>query len=406
MAIPENRPPIEIGLVLAGEFTGSQQRLLKAVKTRLAAELEMRLPAFLWQLPISIRRDIAENSREQSSELLRQATEERNLHGWDFALLIIDHELIAHYRSFALAALSRPLDAAVISTSRIFPDSDGPGNHTDLPDDDLVIARITTLLLRALAHLGGLKSRKEPKSLLNNPGSPAELDAMDVLSEQEERELIETLTNVADQRLEETMGAPRSSPIHSAAFVLRAGIINREQIVESLIAARPWQFPRRLSRLTTAAVTTVTLLMMTAEGWDLGLSQSWQVMLWLSLIVIGMTTQYICVGQKLLLNRSAIQQEQIAVTHISAYGIVLCGLLVTWLYMFTFALAATYLLFPQVLVSQWIGTETDGHSLITLASYAKMGSFCASLGILIGALGASFEDQYHFQHVIFVDEEL
>ena len=31
--------------------------------------------------------------------------------------------------------------------------------------------------------------------------------------------------------------------------------------------------------------------------------------------------------------------------------------------------------------------------------------FVAALGILVGALGASFEDQTYFRHVAYVDEE-
>jgi len=35
-----------------------------------------------------------------------------------------------------------------------------------------------------------------------------------------------------------------------------------------------------------------------------------------------------------------------------------------------------------------------------------LSAFVASLGLLIGAFGASFEDQYYFRHVTHVDEEL
>ena len=35
-----------------------------------------------------------------------------------------------------------------------------------------------------------------------------------------------------------------------------------------------------------------------------------------------------------------------------------------------------------------------------------MSAFVASVAILIGALGASFEEQHYFRHVIFVDEEI
>ncbi len=51
------------------------------------------------------------------------------------------------------------------------------------------------------------------------------------------------------------------------------------------------------------------------------------------------------------------------------------------------------------------GREESIHA-ITPISYLKMATFCASVGLLIGALGASFQEQTHFQHVNFVDDAL
>lgn len=397
-----SRPPIEIGLIVAGRFSLSERRLLQDVESSFKHLLERRLPEFDWRIVISRRRDIGERGREESTELLRLATEERDLYRWDFAIVLINEELLAHYRSFALAVLSRPLDAAVISTARLIPDAEGPGLDDGHTEESEVVDRITTVMLRSIAHLGGLRASKNPESLLYRPESPDDLSQMVVLTPAELQELKDNLSEVADLRLEESSKARQSA----WRFLLRATFINREQILETIVAARPWQFPRRLSRLTTAAVSTVALLLMSAESWDLGLNQSWTSLSCISLFNLTLTTVYISFRQHLLLSRSSHHREQIAVTRVSAIGIVLTGLALTWGVMFSLAIMAATLLFSPELINQWTSSPESSIQAITPASYFKMATFCASVGLLIGALGASFEEQTHFQHVIFVDDEL
>ncbi len=172
------------------------------------------------------------------------------------------------------------------------------------------------------------------------------------------------------------------------------------------MVARPWQFPRRLSRLTTAAVSTVALLLMSAESWDLGLSRSWTSLACISLFILTLTTVYISFLQHRLLSRCSYHREQIAGTRVSTIGLVLTGLVLTWGVMFTLAILAAALLFSPELISQWTSSTEESLNAITPISYLKMAIFCASVGLLIGALVASFEGQTHFQHVIFVDDEL
>lgn len=43
--------------------------------------------------------------------------------------------------------------------------------------------------------------------------------------------------------------------------------------------------------------------------------------------------------------------------------------------------------------------------VLTLQHYLSHAGLVAALGIVIGALGASFERQYYFQHITYVDEE-
>jgi hypothetical protein len=54
-------------------------------------------------------------------------------------------------------------------------------------------------------------------------------------------------------------------------------------------------------------------------------------------------------------------------------------------------------------VQNWAASEANP---IGADDYAVFVAFVASLGLLIGALGASFESQDYFRHITYVDEEI
>lgn len=405
------RPPLEIGILLAAHATSREKRLVRRSVARLRADLERWFPGFAWSLPVQERRDVDDERPAPSATLLRLAAEAREAATWDFALLVTPAELVARYRSFALAALSRPLDAAVVSTSRIVVEASADARSGAVPerdeaarasDDDVIVDRLATLLLHAVAHLGGVPAARERDALLYRPRTPGDLDRMSSFDGGEIVELNRAFADIADARLEEI--DPHPGP--RSRFVLRAAWINREEIGEAVLAARPWEFPLRLSRLTTAAVSTVAILLMTAESWDLGLSQGHGTLVTLALLVLGLTSAFVVARQHLLLARGHQLREQLVVSGLSAILIVVAGLAVTWACMFALALLASATLFPAGLVAGWAASLHLAPTDIGASSYLKMSTWCASLGLLIGSLGASFEDQQHFQHIIFVDEEL
>ena len=402
-----HRPPLEIGVVLAGRPEPRERRLALRAARRLGTDLARWFPGFDWRVEPVERRELAGHGREASATLLRVAAEERDAAAWDFALMIVPDELVARYRSFALAALSRPLDAAVVSTARLVVEparaDEGPtAGGPDPSDDEVIVDRLATLLLHAVAHLGGIRAARDRDALLYRPDTPKDLDRMTSFSARELAELGDAFADIADARLEETDAPERPR----AGFAARAAWINREVIAEAVVAARPWEFPRRLSRLTTAAVSTVAILLMTAESWDLGLSQGGATLAGLALVVLGFTSAFVTSRQHLLLARGRRPSEQLVVTEVSAVLIVVAGLATTWGGMFALAWIATAVLFDETLVRAWAGSVALAPGDVGALTSLKMSTWCASLGLLIGSLGASFEDQHHFQHIIFVDEEL
>jgi hypothetical protein len=200
-----------------------------------------------------------------------------------------------------------------------------------------------------------------------------------------------------EEQLDKTKGG-------TGGFYIRALWLLRKDIMSAVLQAKPWQFPFRLSRLTTAALSTLLILMMTAEAWDLGMSQQ---LLWMSIFSLGVllgTSLFIVKRQKLLLRRSQRRlTEQIVVTNVASSLIVMVGMAVTYLMLFSLTLLFAEALFMEPLVASW-AASLDGR--IGLPNYLSLAQLTASLGLLIGALGASFEGQDYFRHIAYVDEEL
>lgn len=400
--VQSDKQPLEIGLVYAGRLSARERSLLKLAELNLRVELSRWFPDFTWTVNSSVRRDIGDVRREESSNLLREAADERDTRHWDFVFLFTPNELIPHYRSFAMVALSRPMDAAIISTARLVPHAEGPGMDDEGLPQDVVVNRITTLLLHALGHLTGLKSSSDNRHIMFRPDGTRALDSMIEFTTEEQHDINTILSAIADERLEES----NDHIVSSLHFALRATRINRGEILDAVKAARPWEFPLRLSRLTTAAVSTVSLLLLTAESWDLALSQTWAELSIMALSVLLLTTLFVAFKQRLLLNRKRHMKEQLVVTRAAALLIVLCGLAVTWLGMFLLALLASSALFHTDVISAWAASSHFEPGDINTVIHLEMAMFCGSIGLLIGSLGASFEDQQHFQHIIFVDQEL
>jgi len=393
MTESDNPLPLDIGIIIAGRMDAETRQLVAQSIRRFGQDLRHWFPDFHWRIGTTQRRDIGEFRREESSELLRQAAEIRGVDQQDVTLLITADELIAHYRLFALAALSRPLDAAVISTARLIGESN---------TSDTVVDRLATLMMHALAHIAGSRASADRQHLLHHPQAPGDLDAMQRFYERDLVDLRQAFREIADTRLEDAAG-PSSSRWR---FALKAININRSEIADAVRAARPWEFPQRLSRLSTAAVSTLAVLLMTAEGWDLGLSQSASTLALTSLFVLALTTTFVVHRQQLLLSRHQHLSEQLIVTRTAALLIVVTGLATTWSAALLLALLATCTLFENALIAAWAVASALEANAVGWTERLKMASFSASISLLIGALGASFEEQHHFRHVIFVDEEL
>ena len=78
------------------------------------------------------------------------------------------------------------------------------------------------------------------------------------------------------------------------------------------------------------------------------------------------------------------------------------GMATTWLGLYVLTLLFGLILFTDTLAAAW-AASVEGP--IRFAHHSVMAGFVAALGLVIGALGASFEGGVYFRHVTFIDEE-
>jgi hypothetical protein len=392
---------IEIGVIVAGPLDLVDSRAAKLAVEQTDARLSEMFPGFTFDFFEVKRPEMMGGGRVEPSVLLQQALEERDARHWDFAFVLTAAELVGNYSPYCFAALSRPLDAAAISLSLIDPQALGV-EVNDAERVERIARRLSRLMLHALGHLTGLPKSDHPNDLLFHPPNAQALDHMAALDAENHERQRAALAQIADQRLEE--GAGRR--LGRASFAARAAWINRRQIIQAVRAARPWEFPKRLSRLTIASFSALAILFITAESWDLALAQRLDRVVALIGGVLIATTIYVVLRQQLLVRRRKQRSEQSVVTSISAFAIVFIGMLATWTSLFAVGCLLAQLLFPGELIATWAASTLDNGRQVEWAARAQMAMFSASLALLIGALGASFESQHYFRHIIFVDEEI
>lgn len=298
------KPPLEIGLVIAGRMDDARMQAVETMRNRLAGRLQRDFDQFRWVLRIVNRSETRwrrpGSVRVEPTELLEIGQTERESYRWDFIIVITQSDLRTHDKPFAMGIVARVQDAAILSTSRLDPEG---VSATARPQDrgDLLATRLLALALHALGHLNGLAHSDDPHNIMYEPATPADLNTMASWTAEQKEDVAANLRLIADVRLEEQVDVLRSSRL---SFYLKGTWVNRHEIADAVLQAHPWEFPRRLARLTTAAFSTALILLMTAETWDLASSVSPGKLLILIVIALSVTTAFVTARQRLLVRRT------------------------------------------------------------------------------------------------------
>lgn len=389
---------IEIGLLYTGSrFDDTYQAVLQA-RDRLQSRLNAAFGEFAWTLAVHCRPMRSTASPVEPVDLLQTGHEERDHAEWDFGIVVTPADLVCRYKPFALAIVSRSLDLAIVSLYRL-------KNTEETDADDLapLAANIERVALHCFGHLNGLRDVSDPENVMFDLRGPDDLAGVVSFDDPQIADMRSSLRQIADVRLEEKQEAERIPLWH---FYARSIWINGHEIADALWQAKPWEFPIRLGRLSAAAISSVLLLLITAETWDLALNQTPGSVGLLFGLALLLTTGYVVKRQRLLVARRKRRvTEQAVIGNIASVGIVFIGMATTAAVLLVLSFSAGAALFPATLVASW-ASSVDVSRSAPPGGYALMAVFVSSIGILIGALGASFEEQHHFRHVVLVDEEV
>jgi len=390
---------IVVGWLIVDRLGKVETRALSDARDHMLASLEQTFEQFTWRMPVVQRLGPRQREATEPVKLLKDGLQERDLQHWDFTFVVTRTPLQAHYKPYALAVPSRALGVAVVSTSHLTSQA-GFGVVPSQELGNLLSSRMVAVGLHLLADLNGLSHSTQPTRFTFESSTASDLDGMHRFSDGERKLLYARLADVADTRLEEKPGALHGG---SLRFYLKAIRIGLDDIVSAVVQAKPWQFPYRLNRLTTAATTTLVIFLMTAEVWDLGVDKALSFVAGLSFLALVITSTFIVKHHKLILHRGGRElTEQTVIKNVSIVIVVFLGMVTTFLLLFALSSLFMLALFDSGLVHEWTGSSPN---TLHAKNYLALAGMISSLGILIGALGASFEEEYHFQHIIYVDEE-
>lgn len=388
------RPAVEIGCVIAGslhpiDFAASRDALKDVVQL-----LEEGLPEFDWRIRIVHRREVLLEAPVDPMRLLDLGIQERDVGRWDFTFVLTEAELRALDSSFMLGAPSQVADVALLSTSRL-----DPAFRLEEADDAqrraVLKRRLRALLMHLFGHLNDLPHAEEREDFMFDLSREMDLDVMDTFGEDAWRRLRARVHEVADPRMEE-----RTSP-GVLPFTMAVLWNSRRELLRGIRRIAPWEFPIRYGRLTTAAVSIEVILVVTAEAWELGMSQGLWSSIILSSIALLSASAYLVKRQHLVSHFATQRSEQAVVTSVALVSSVLLGMATTYSMLFVTTWLVAKLLFRPALVHSW----TPSLLHVGEAHYLAMSAFIAAMGIIVGALGASFEQESYFRRVTMLDEE-
>lgn len=156
---------LDVGWIVVGELDEEDRRAVQQARDRVQQFLAKNLSEFTWRMPIVQREEGTAARRLEPTELFDCGTEERSIKRWDFVLLITAADLVSHYKSDTLAALSRSLEMAVISTSRIEPRARRSDANAE-QRVEVMSRRLATLAIHAIGHWGGLNHHESADNYL------------------------------------------------------------------------------------------------------------------------------------------------------------------------------------------------------------------------------------------------
>jgi predicted Zn-dependent protease len=392
-AAPE--PLIEIGWVAATSLRATRELAehVEAAAARVQEELSAAFDHYRFRC-VAVQRvlPLAGGQRE-CIDLIELGAAEREERHWDFACVVSEEDLRPHTKPMVLGAPASSLNVCALSLARLR--SASLVNRGGRDDSATLVERVVSLFLHLFGHLNDLAHEEDPASYMFAIRTSQDLDRSNRYSERAMVALDLELAKEADPRVEE-------EPLERGVirFYLEAVWRNRRDIVQSVLKARPWTLVFRLAKLATTAASTLIVTMLAEESWRVGTALSpWQLVFG-GLLSVLLTTAYVLQRHGLfgLAGRNSPTEQRVAATVSVALTITL-GMATTYALLFLLGFGLAQVALPPTLLTDWVNHD------VTVRNYVAMAGFVATLGVVIGALGASFEEGRYFRHTAIIDEE-
>ncbi|SDY94487.1 hypothetical protein [Citreimonas salinaria] len=384
----EKRPKVEIGWLLEGDLTSEKREVARSAAAAVQRSLATWMPDFDWVTETLDRPTTADFGRIEPVRLLDAAEADRDLRSWDFVFVVTARELHGRELSRVLGMTSGIFATALVSTAFL----DDPVRH-EAP----LASRLHAFAMHLFGRLNGHVPDRS-STWMRQVEDAEDLDGMEGFEPAVVADLAKRMAEVADLRVEE-MGDERQGRL---GFYARSLWQNRSHLPRAILRMRPWSFPLKLRRLTTAAGSALAVLVMTAESWEVAANLSAATILVLSIAAVAVTSVYLIRVQHLVTARQGPLREQRAVSNAGTIIAVGAGMAVTYAVVLAVAWLLAFGLFGDPLIASWTGASDAETASVRI----RVAALAASLSVLIGALGASFEPYGYFRHVTQIDDEI
>ncbi len=295
----------------------------------------------------------------------------------DFELVLTDQHLVDPRGRRTPGAISNLLNVGAIST--LVTNDCAPSERQNI---------IAKRLLMAIAALNGVVREEWRVDSSLREGV--------FLSPEGHAQLQTQLESVADERLEERE-LQSNSPL---VFSIRAILSARRELLQTILRGRPWLFPFRLPKLMAGAASAGLVVMLTAEAWALGASQSWVGVGVAAGIVWTATVLYLLARENVIARRLARRSEQRVIARTAMALGVAMGMLLAFAVAGIVSWTIGWAFYPPDLIENW--TSYSFAPLILV----KVAIFVATLGLGVGAMGVSLDAPSSFKYAVVVTAEL
>ncbi len=313
---------------------------------------------------------------------------ERGVH---FLLIVTEVDLAASTLSYTLALPSQLTNVAIVSTKRLDPAFWGD----DVADrEDVVVARLATLLLHSFGHLLNLGHHDAPGNAMRSVVGVEDLDGGAAFDDDQRASMRAALPREAHER---TSRGPH------LGFVLGTLARDWRSLAAAVRRANPFRLAARLPTMVTAALSVLIVVFFSPEMWDVASTVELYQLLAFSAVAVGASSAvlYQAFAFRGVLGRGRVLAESTVVTSAAT----LLSLVLTMLVLYSAFAVLVYVgivtLFPRQLMETWPTVDPA----VRVLDHVKMSLFVSALAVLAGSLGGRADSKTLVRAVLFVDEE-